>query len=252
MSNPIEPNAVETARLAARLPAALIALLALGLLSPAHLSALEWRNGSFSHTELPGSATPEPRLTGADFDGDGSLDLLSVASGLARVISGERLFWQSPAAWEVTEGMVTDLNHDGRPELALLVWRPFAPWPIDRYVPNGGRLSGFHDEAGASCHLILIGWSDGGWREVWAGSALADPLFGIGAADVDGDGNEELVALEGRYDPRHSTRVGNLTLWRWNGFGFNLQARWSGPFSRAEVVRTIEAHPLVLVQSSWR
>lgn len=237
---------------AGRVPAGLLCLLAVSLLSPANLSALEMRGESFAWGHALASAAPLPQPTAADFNGDGSLDRLSLTGGLARVTSGDRIVWQSPAAWNVAEGLVTDLNHDGKPDLALLVWRPFAPWPIDRYVPHGGRLRGFQDEAGASCHLILIGWRDGGWREVWAGSALVDPLFHLAATDIDGDGIEELMALEGRYGARRSTHAGNLTLWRWNGFGFNLDARWSGRFSQFQIVRSANGHPLVLVQGSRR
>ena len=237
---------------ARRMPVGLLSLLALSLLSPGNLSALELRGERFAWVHAPASAAPPPQPTAADFDGDGSLDRLSIMAGLARVTSGDRTDWQSPAAWNVTEGLVTDLNHDGKPELALLVWRPYAPWPIDRYVPHGGRLSGFQDGAGASCHLILIGWRDGGWREVWAGSALADPLFHLAATDFDRDGIEELMALEGRYSAKRSTHAGNLTLWRWNGFGFNLDARWSGRFPQFQVVRSADGHPLVLVQGSRR
>ncbi|MCX6027369.1 MAG: hypothetical protein NTY23_14120 [Chloroflexi bacterium] len=226
--------------------------MALCLLSPASLSTLEWRGQSLAWAATPASAAPVPQPTAADFDGDGSPEQLSLTAGLARVTSGDRIFWQSPAAWSVAEGLITDLNHDGKPELALLVWRPYAPWPIDRFLPHGGRLRGFHDEAGASCHLILIGWRDGRWREVWAGSALADPLLHLGAMDIDRDGIEELIALEGRYSAKRSTDAGNLTLWRWNGFGFSLDARWSGRFSQFQIVRSAEGHPLVLVQGSWR
>jgi len=235
-----------------RMPAGLLSFLALSLLSPANLSALEWRGQNFARAASPSSAAPLPQPTAADFDGDGSLDRLSITGGLARVTSSERVLWQSPAAWSVTEGLVTDLNHDGRRELTLLVWRPYTPWPIDRYVPHGGRLNGFQDEAGASCHLILIGWKDGGWREVWAGSALADPLFHLAATDIDGDGIEELMALEGRYGARRSTHAGNLTLWRWNGFGFNLDARWNVGFSQFQILRSADGHPLALVQGSRR
>ena len=234
------------------MPGGLLSLLVLSLLSPASLSAFELRGGSLVWVGAPASAVPLPQPAAADFDGDGSIDRLTIKGGLARVTSGDRNVWQSPGAWNVTEGRVTDLNRDGKPELALLVWRPYAPWPIDRFLPHGGRLLGFQDEAGASCHLILFGWRDGSWREVWAGSALADPLFHLAATDIDGDGFEELLALEGRYSVKRSTPAGSLTLWRWNGFGFNLDARWSGRFSQFQIVRSADGHPLVLVQGLWR
>lgn len=140
-------------------------------------------------------------------------------------------FWQSPAEWEVRQAAFSDLNRDGQTELALLVWRAFEPWPIDRYLPHGGRIDSFHDAAGRSCHLILIGQpsgshaGEGRLREVWAGSALAEPLLAFSAVDLDGDGWQELAALEGAYDAEPGAAAQSLTAWEWNGFGFTLLAR---------------------------
>lgn len=147
--------------------------------------------------------------------------------------SGE-IKWKSDDAWQVTEAMAADLNHDGNLELAMLVWRPFKPWPIDAFIPNGGRIQDFHDNQGMSCHVILVGWDGDSYREMWAGSALVDPVFQIRATDVDGDGFEELIALEGEYDS--IPRTGNLTVWEWSGFGFLLKDRVAGSFSQYGIV----------------
>ena len=137
--------------------------------------------------------------------------------------------WQSGETWQVKEAISADLNHDGWMELVMVVWRPFKPWPIDSFMPHGGRIAEFHDRNNLSCHLILVGWDGKSYRELWAGSALIDPVFNIQAADLDGDGNQELVALEGRYDA--ASQTGSLTVWDWNGFGFRLRDRVSGLFS---------------------
>ena len=137
--------------------------------------------------------------------------------------------WQSPAGWLVKEIVFSDLNLDGQEELSLLVWRPFQPWPVDRFLPNGGRIASFHDEHNMSCHLILIGLVDGKIRELWAGSALVDPIRELRATDLDGDGLQELAALEYAYDA--DPLRASLTVWSWNGFGFSLQARQAGRFS---------------------
>jgi hypothetical protein len=144
--------------------------------------------------------------------------------------------WQSPENWIVSEAIPADLNRDGVDEIALVVWRPFAPWPIDRFLPNGGRIAGFHDKAGLSAHLILVGWDGDEYRELWAGSALANPISTIRAIDIDRDGYEELVAVEGVYDAFE--KGGNITIWRWQGFGFTLLDRMEGNYSGYEVYHT--------------
>lgn len=137
--------------------------------------------------------------------------------------------WRSPAGWQVREIVFSDLNLDGEEELALLVWRPFQVWPVDRFLPSGGRIAAFHNQENMSCHLILIGLVNGEIQELWAGSALADPIRDLHVADLDGDGTQELIALEYAYDsnPLHSS----LTIWSWNGFGFSLQDRQEGDFT---------------------
>jgi len=142
--------------------------------------------------------------------------------------------WQSPPEWEVKEVMVSDLNRDSEEEITLLVWRPFKPWPVDRFMPSAGRIDAFHDNNNMSCHLILIGLRDGKIKELWAGSAMSDPINEIHAADLDGDGLQELVALEHAYNS--NSRKASITVWEWNGFGFSLQARQDGRFSSLHVL----------------
>jgi hypothetical protein len=148
---------------------------------------------------------------------------------------GEPL-WRSPENWRVKEAFFSDLNRDGADELALLVWRPFQAWPVDRFLPHGGRIADFHNRRGESCHLILIGMDGGKVREFWAGSALADPIHDLTAVDLDGDGMQELAALEYAYD--EDPTAAKLVIWRWNGFGFSLMTRRDGHFSTLQAIET--------------
>ena len=142
--------------------------------------------------------------------------------------------WQSADTWMVREAISADLNRDGKRELVMVVWRPFKPWPIDAFLPSGGRIKDFHDANGMSCHVILVGWDGAKYRELWAGSALVDPVRKIQAVDLDRDGYQELVALEGEYDS--DNRFGNLTVWDWNAFGFRLRDRLEGKYFEYGIV----------------
>jgi hypothetical protein len=156
--------------------------------------------------------------------------------------------WQSPPEWQVKQVLTGDLNRDGSPELALLVWRPFKPWPIDSYLPHGGRIAAHQDRRGLSCHLILIGWQTGRFGELWAGSALAQPLRAITAVDLDGDGRQELAVLETLYNTPSFLPARALAVWEWNGFGFSLLARTQGSFQRITVVQAGDGERYLLVQ----
>ena len=107
----------------------------------------------------------------------------------------------------------------------LLVWRPWRDWPIQRWSPAPSPITGFHDAAGRSCHLILLDPQTG--REIWAGSALPVPLLALVLGDVDGDRRNEVVTLEGSYAAGHNGPAGHIDIWRWNGFGFTLE--WRSP-----------------------
>jgi len=205
-------------------------------------------------TEVPVPPTfqPDTPRLAADLDSDGLIEVLDLRDGVVAIRQKESVLWRSPAEWTVVDARITDLNHDGDPEAALLLWRDFAPWPIDRYLAHPGRIDDFHDRTGQSCHLILIGWYGGDFRELWAGSAQADPFTAFRALDLDGDGWQELLALEGAYDdPPSSSRA--LTVWEWNGFGFSLLSR--GPMGRFEsliVGRAPDHMPLILLQGTLR
>jgi len=218
----------------------LIALFALITISPAPFQL--WKvqerfsladSQVFSHWQI---IHPNP-LTSFDFGS--AQDCFKSAKDSVKIVdcqNGEYIKWQNPSSWKVTEAIAADLNRDGKNELVMVVWRPHKVWPIDSFLPSGGRIADFHDRSGSSCHLILVGWDGDQYRELWAGSSLIDPVFSIRAADLDHDGNQELVTLEGKYDNKNVT--GNLAVWDWNGFGFRLRDKRQGSFSEFGIVST--------------
>lgn len=192
-----------------------------------HLDASGLRGGP-----VPARTFPLKFTNQADFKGDGRLETLNVTDGRARLLIGQAVAWQSPPDWQVSQALISDVIHSGRPQAALLVWRPIRPWPVDKWLPHGGRIQSFHNSRGQSCQLILIGWQRGEFTEIWAGSALADPILAFAAADLDGSGEEKLVTLEGSYaDPSYAL-AHDLKIWEWNGFGFSVVDSVQGTFTK--------------------
>lgn len=224
-----------------------LALLALLQSSPVPLQALVWHAPDLQFIHPPGGLTAlAPRMQ-ADLQADGLLEDLSLREGQAAILSAGEVLWQSPPEWLVVQAQFNDLDANGLPEAVLLVWRPFQPWPVDEWLPNGGRITGFHDRAGDSCHLILIGWLAGRVQEVWAGSALADPLRSFAGADLDGDGQEELIALEGEYRTARRGVAGVIKLWEWNGFGFSSVSEVHGHFDKMLPVLAESGQIMILI-----
>jgi hypothetical protein len=141
-----------------------------------------------------------------------------------------------PPSWHVLAALQTDLTHDGAPECTLLVWRPWQDWPIMQWSDTPSPIANNRDAHGDSAHIILIEYRISNiesripnpqYREIWAGSALALPILRIAVGDVDGDGWEELVVLEGDYVTGRYGPARHVAVWRWNGFGFTLVWRSS-------------------------
>jgi hypothetical protein len=193
---------------------------ALGLVSPAPLQAWQFDNLGLQHVAMPSVLQLDGSTNSSDFDEDGLEETLTSTGSSAAIWAERQIRWESPRTWQVEQAKVTDLNRDGIPEATLLVWRPFKPWPVDAWLPNGGRIDNFHDSNGMSCHIILIGWKQGSFRELWAGSAMADPVKIFTVADLMGNGQQYLVTLEGQYNDLPSSPARRLKVWEWNGFGF--------------------------------
>jgi hypothetical protein len=229
------------------LPQLLLALITLLLTSPIPLHAWELAGTRLvPETIAVGIKHIHPRVE-ADLDGNTTPETLKLTEGVLDILSAGKTAWQSPKEWNVVQAEFADLNRDGAFEVTLLVWRPFRSWPVDKWLPNGGRIASFHDADRYSCQIILIGWRNGQYREMWAGSALAEPIKSFAAADINGDGVQEMVTLENGYEDPRSATGETLKVWEWNGFGFTVVSKIVGAFSKMALVRASDGRILILI-----
>lgn len=146
-----------------------------------------------------------------DLDRDGSPEVYSLQDGKLKVTDGSRLIWQSQDDWWVDDFFLGDSDNNSIPELNLLVWKagsfgphkPFWVTEEDHSVKN---------------HLFIFKLVEGVIKPVWQSSNLDRPNYEAGLADLDGDGTNELVVMEGEYDDPGVREAG---VWRWNGWGFS-------------------------------
>ncbi len=237
-----------------RLPRALllISALALTLISPAHLQIYSWQEDELIRTPFGRTLISSEPTALVDLNADDIQEKVILEQGTVRVLQEGFLLWSSPPDWEVTQARIADLNRDDQLEIALLLWREFAPWPIDAWLVYPGRIKEFHDQVDRSCHVILIGWRAQNFVELWAGSALSEPLLAFEAVDLNDDGNQELIALEARYNGP-SNKAQAVSVWEWNGFGFTLLSRGpEGVFRAIHTVRSVDGTPLFLIEGNLR
>lgn len=228
-------------------PLFLLALMSLSLTSPTSLHAWKLEPTRLVQSTIPAGIIPTPVQMDEDLDGNGTPEYLMLSKGHLEIMTTDKIVWQSPAEWNVVQAEFTDLNRDDAMEATLLVWRPFRSWPVDQWLPHGGRIASFQNAEGYSCQIILIGWGDGQYREKWAGSALANPVTSFAVADLDNDGTQELVTLENEYANPRSAPARDLKIWKWNGFGFTIVTKIDGTFSTMALVLASNGHTLILV-----
>ncbi len=132
-----------------------------------------------------------------------------------------QVIWESKFGWQVEQFTFGDADEDGRPELMFSMW----------------KNDGWDDAGEYRSHPFVYGWRRGAFRPVWAGSVLSDPIREFALSDFDADGRNELLVLEGKYEDERHAPARHITMWRWNGWGYELLYRGpEGKFSSATYV----------------
>jgi poly-gamma-glutamate synthesis protein (capsule biosynthesis protein) len=203
---PVEIVAGQPRPLALDTEIARTALASLGMPETPTLQAWRWDGKAAEPIQTPSDLRLPPRPTkiNVDLRGDGQpLRATLDSQGHIEVRDNNAVVWQNEEPnWRVTRMDSGDPNDDGRIELVLLLWKP--------------------DEHGVlRAHPFLMGWRGGHYRIIWGGSATATPIQDLAVGDLDGDGRQELVVLEGGAQPGDAAT--NISVWHWHGWGFERE-----------------------------
>ncbi|HEX8173791.1 MAG TPA: VCBS repeat-containing protein [Pyrinomonadaceae bacterium] len=153
----------------------------------------------------------------SDLDGDGQKERVVLDKESEPSLSvrhGGTVLWRGvPARWKPWRLMVADVDGDGRREIAVGVYKS------TRFFPKPHNC------------LFLYSWDGRTASKKWLGSSLSRPFIDFTFADLDGDREEELAAIEMKRDGRLC-----LAVYSWNGFGFTLD--WQrGDWQLARLVK---------------
>ena len=170
---------------------------------PPHRIGFACNEQSCRSVEVPQSLQEGPFRAGTiDLTGDGVPEQVRLVDEQAVITHHGVEAWRGLPEWQVVDIALGDPNDDGRRELLLALWKTDA-------------------EGVLRSHPFIVGYREGAYRVLWGGSAVADSIYEVELGDVDGDGVQELVALEERGNSRA------VTVWRWHGWGFSLAWRSS-------------------------
>jgi poly-gamma-glutamate capsule biosynthesis protein CapA/YwtB (metallophosphatase superfamily) len=166
------------------------------------------------------SALPDSQITTADLDNDNLLEIYSLNQGRLVVTENSQILWQSPVEWWIDSFVLADANHDGSLNLNLSLWKagdfgssqPFWIKENDPSVKN---------------HFFVLNLVNNQIKIVWGSSNLDQPNCEFRFADLDNDGQEELIVLEGEYTDNFQCQGKYLAVWKWQEWGFFNQWRSS-------------------------
>lgn len=165
----------------------------------------------------------------ADLDNDLVLENYSLASGRLTIYENSKNIWQSPHDWWIDDFVLADANNDGILDINLSLWR----------VRNFGSSQPFwiqENDTSVKNHFFVLDIVDNSVKEIWGSSNLAVPNCEFQIADVDADGENELIAIEGDYSQTSECRGNYISVWEWDIWGFTKKWRGEkGDFSNLEI-----------------
>jgi len=161
-----------------------------------------------------------------DLDGDGEEERGEMKDGIAYVIKGDEIIFQSDEEWYVQEIIVGDFDNDGQNDFGLSLWKE----------GNYGNSKPFwveENDDSYGMHLFLYTWKRDEIAPLWHSSNLPKVNVRVRLFDIDNDERNELVVLERNYE-KSAIAPDYFAVWRWWGWGFELLYREPLSFHRDE------------------
>ncbi len=154
----------------------------------------------------------------ADVDDNSIKEKYILSDGVLTVSESLKMVWQSPKEWQIDSFEIADSNNDGVKDINVSLWKsgsfgkskPFWVEKNDMSIKN---------------HFFVLDFVDGAIKQVWGSSNLSSPNCEFKIADIDDDGKNELVVIEGEYTNGKECEGKYVAVWKWNEWGFSNEWR---------------------------
>ncbi len=154
----------------------------------------------------------------ADIDANGKEETYVLRNGKLTVFEESNKVWESPDNWKITDFILADSTNDGVLDLNLSLWKPGNFGPSKPFWVKENDMS-------VKNHFFVFSLAEGSLKQVWGSSNLSNPNCEFEIADVDADGKNDLIVIEGEYLEDEKCVGKNMAVWYWNGWGFSNKWR---------------------------
>lgn len=149
----------------------------------------------------------------SDLDNNSFPEEYFLKDGVLSIVENFQVIWQSSPDWWIDSYALADSNGDGDVEINLSVWK----------VGNYGKIKPIWisgDDRSIRNHFFIFKYEKGELKPVWQSSNLDKQNCEFLFEDVDSDGKQELVTIEGDYSDDWRC-VGKYTnVWQWKDRSF--------------------------------
>jgi hypothetical protein len=166
----------------------------------------------------------------ADLSGDGVDEEYSLDDGKLIITQENNSIWQSDGKWWVDDFFLVDSTGDGIVNINFSVWK----------AGNYGSSQPFWEEENdmsVKNHFFVFEFKEDIVKPIWQSSNLDNPNCEFTFADVDNDGQQELIVIEGEYTDGWECQGKHVAVWQWQEWGFfNDWRSRAGTFKDLEIV----------------
>lgn len=182
--------------------------------SPQDYAIYYWNNNKFRLAPdlMPKSHHATAQGT-VDVDGDSILEKFSLNNGRLTIYKDSKTIWKSPSDWQIDSYFIADSTNDGTININLSLWKP----------GNFGTSKPFwveKNDMSIKNHFFVYDLVDNEMIMNWGSSNLAKPNCEFQTTDIDNDGKNDLIVIEGEYQNDTSCSGEYIAVWKWGSWGF--------------------------------
>ena len=168
----------------------------------------------------------DPEIISAPFcikenlDNDGSYEEYILKDHVLTVTEAGKTLYESPGDYRIDSFALGDINNDGNLNLVVSLWKEGSFGSMKPFWHTG-------EDKSYKNHLFVYRLQADTFRPVWFSSNLDHPILSFGIVDANGDGQNELTVMEGRYkkisDEKYTVDPAAPkleTVWKWDEWGF--------------------------------
>jgi hypothetical protein len=175
-----------------------------------------------------------------DLDNNSVPENYNLKNGRLTITENKKTIWQSQNDWWIDDFALADSNNDGIIDINLSLWKPGSFGTSKPFWIKENDLS-------VKNHFFILNFSDGAIKQVWGSSNLAKPNCEFKIADVDNNGKNDLVVIEGDYSQKTKGAGNYIAVWKWNDWGFlNEWRSEKGNFANLEIEKIDKKNHIVV------